>query len=131
MLELDRANLQLHHILYFHQLFLQERLAVLHANHFAIVAGELVHLVFEAIDGEENFLLLMGFGGLAFLGAELRGEGADGFVALGILGGDVHDESGTHVGKGSGIENFEGAVRLAFERELLEAGEEAAFVGER
>ncbi len=65
------------------------------------------------------------------MGPELRGEGEDSFVALGILRGDVHNESGTDVGEGSGIEDLEGAVRLAFERELLEAGEEAGFVAER
>src|SRR5882672_12032439 len=73
----------------------------------------------------------MSLGGLTFLGPELRGEGEDSFVALGILRGDIHDESGADVGEGSGIENLEGAVRLAFERELLEAGEEAGFVAER
>src|SRR6267142_1274243 len=73
----------------------------------------------------------MGFGGLAFLGAKLRGEGEDGFAALGVLGGDVHDEGGADVGEGSGIENLEGAVRLAFERKLFEARQEAGFVAER
>src|SRR6267142_2791163 len=67
----------------------------------------------------------MGFGGLAFLGAKLRGEGEDGFAALGVLGGDVHDEGGADVGEGSGIENLEGAVRLAFESKLFEARQEA------
>ena len=129
-LELDRANFQLYHILYFHQLSLQERLAVFHADHFAVVAGELVHLVLEAIDGEEDSEFFVGAGGLAFLGPELGSEGEDGFVALGVFGGDIHDEGRTDVGEGSGIENLEGAVRLAFERELLEAGEEAAFVAE-
>ena len=45
-------------------------------------------------------------------------------------GGDIDDEGGTDGGVGGGVENFEGAVRLAVDGQLLEAGEEAAFVTE-
>ena len=40
----------------------------MHADHFAVVAGELVHLVFEAIDGEEDSALFVGFGDSPFGG---------------------------------------------------------------
>src|SRR5579859_8160835 len=61
---------------------------------------------------------------------ELRREGEDSPAALLEVRRDVHDEGGTDGSKGSGIENFERAVWLTFERQLLEAGEEAALVAE-
>ena len=36
----------------------------------------------------------------------MGGEGADGFAALLVVGGDVHDERGAYVGERDGIENF-------------------------
>jgi hypothetical protein len=87
------------------------------------VTSELIHFVFETVDGEEDFA----FAGRA---GELRVKGTDGFVALGKLGGDVDDEGGAGVGEGGGVENFVRAEWVAADRELFEAGEKAAFVGE-
>src|SRR5579859_60702 len=67
-------------------------------------------------------------GAFVIFWAELGGEGQDGFAALLILIGDVHDEGRADVGVRSGVENFEGAVGFANDGQLLEAGEEAALV---
>ena len=67
-------------------------------------------------------------GSLAFLRAELGGEGKDGFAALFVLRGDVHNEGGANVGVGNGIKNFEGAVGFSGDGQLLQAGEETALV---
>src|SRR5581483_2204678 len=54
----------------------------------------------------------------------------DSAMALPELRGDVHDKSGPDVSVGDGIQNLERTMRLAFEGQLLEAGQEAAFVAE-
>src|SRR5690242_20097096 len=61
---------------------------------------------------------------------ELRREGENGATALFELRGDVHDEGRSDGSEGSGVENFERAVRLAFDGKLLQAGKEAAFIAE-
>ncbi len=121
--QLDRSNFHVHDIVYFHHFFLQEGLAVADADHFAVVAGELIHFVFEAVDCEEDFAFASGAG-------ELRMKGADGFVALFELGGDVDDEGGADMGESGGVENLVRAEGLAGDGELFEASEEAAFVAE-
>jgi len=92
----------------------------------AVVAGEKIHAMVEFVDGQEYALLAF-----AFSGAELGAVGEDGFAALRVLLGDVHDKRGGHAFEGSGVENLERAVGFAGERELLEPGEEASFVAER
>ena len=91
-----------------------------------VVAGEQVHAMVELVDGQEDALLALTFGG-----TKLRAVGEDGLAALRVLLGDVHDEGGRHAFERSGVKNFERAMRFAGERELLETGEEAAFVTER
>src|SRR6266852_4968220 len=80
----------------------------------------------ELVDGQEYTLLALAFGG-----AELGAVGEDGFTALSVLPGDVHDEGGRHSFKRSGVKNFERAMGFAGEGELFQAREEAAFVAER
>src|SRR4029077_19439975 len=116
--------------IYLHELLLQEWLAVFHADHFAVMAGKEGHFVFEGGYGEEDLMFLVVLGGLAFFGAKLGSESENGFAALLVLRGDVHDEGGAHVGVGDGIKNFEGAEGFAFEGELLESRKETAFIAE-
>jgi hypothetical protein len=59
---------------------------------------------------------------------ELGGEGEDGTATLLEMWSDVYDEGGADCGESGRIENFERAMRFAVERQLLKAGEEAAFV---
>src|SRR5579859_508557 len=65
---------------------------------------------------------------LGFFWAELGGEGQDGFAALLVLIGDVHDKSGTYVGVGDGVEDFERPIRVACNGQVLQSREEAALV---
>src|SRR5438094_8085194 len=89
---LDRPNFHVYNIFDLHQLFLQERLAVIHADHLAVVPRQLIHLHFELVDSEVDFALLFGLAG-----PELRGKGQDCRAAPLVLGGDVHYEGGPHV----------------------------------
>src|SRR5262249_20105193 len=98
-------------------------LAIVYANHLAVVTGELIHFVLQTVNGEEDFALA----GCPF---ELRMERFDGFVALGKLGSDVDDKGWTSVGEGRRIEYFVRAERYAGDGKLLEAGQKAAFVAQ-
>src|ERR1700758_240437 len=89
------------------------------------MAGQLVHFFFQAVDCEVDSAWRSGS-----LWAKLRGESLDGFAALLVLIGDIHNERGTHVGIGNGVKNFKRAVSFAGDRQLFEAGEEAAFVAQ-
>jgi hypothetical protein len=122
----NRADGQCDDIVGGHGLFLEERLAVFGADELAVVASQQIHAVIKFVDREEDALLAFAFGG-----AKLGAVGEDGFATLRILFGDVHDEGGRHPFEGSGIENFEWAVRFTGERKLFESGEEATFVAER
>src|SRR5260370_10944316 len=62
---------------------------------------------------------------------KLRLKGQDSLAALLVLRGDVHDEGGTNVGIGNGIENLEGAVGFAFDGQLLKSCEKAVLIGQR
>jgi len=109
-----------------HGLFLKEGFTVFGADELAMVAGEQVHAMVELVDGQEYALLALAFGR-----TELGAVGEDGFAALSVLPGDIHDEGGRHAFKRSGVKNFERAMGLAGEGELFQAGQEATFVAER
>src|SRR5271170_4829914 len=93
--------------------------------------GELVHFVFETVNGQEDVCLLELAPGFALFGMELGRESQDGAAPLLEVGGDVDDESGADGGERGGVQNFEGTVRFTLERQLLETGEEAPLVTER
>src|SRR5260370_1217040 len=86
----------------------------------------MIHFGFQPVDGEVDFALLF-----AFRWPELRLKGQDSLAALLVLRGDVHDEGGTNVGIGNGIENLEGAVGFAFDGPLLKSCEKAALIAQR
>ncbi len=87
------------------------------------MARELVHFVFEPVNGEED-------SALASCPFELGVEGFYSLGALSELGGNVHDESGANLSESSGVENFVGAKGFAFNGELLQTCEEATFVAQ-
>src|SRR5580692_5433725 len=62
---------------------------------------------------------------------ELGSECQDGTATLLVMGGDVDDESGADGSVSRRIEDFERAMRLSVDGQLLEAGEKAGFVAER
>src|SRR5260370_134849 len=86
----------------------------------------MIHFGCQRVDGEVDFALLF-----AFRWPELRLKGQDSLAALLVLRGDVHDEGGTNVGIGNGIENLEGAVGFAFDGQLLKSCEKAALIAQR
>jgi hypothetical protein len=121
----DGADGKFHDVVCGHGFFLQEGFAIFNVDEGAVGAGEQVHAVVEFVDGEKNALFAFAFGG-----TELGAIGEDGFAALGVFPGDIHDETGRHALEGSGVEDFERSVRFTGERQLLESREEAGFVAE-
>src|SRR5579859_2483147 len=94
------------------------------------MASQLVHLLFEAIDGEEDVCFVELAGGLAFWGTKLGRESKNGPAALLEMRGDIHNKGWTNGSIGRRVEDFERTMRRAVDWQLLEAGEEAAFVTE-
>src|SRR5579859_5882204 len=92
------------------------------------MASQLVHLLFEAIDGEEDVCFVELAGGLAFWGTKLGRESKNGPAALLEMRGNVHNKGWTNGSIGRRVENFERSMRFAVDWQLLEAGEETAFV---
>jgi len=126
----DGADVHFYDVVDLHQLLDKKGFAVLYANHLAVMTGEIVHFVFETINGKEDVGFFELAPGFAFIGEELGREGLDGAAALFVLASDINDESGADGREHSGVEDFEGAVRFAFDGELFETGQEAAFVTE-